>query len=129
MEHTNNLIINNINGFNDLVYMDDNNNVIETNTIIFKLCGKVINEPTRISIQIGKDMHIEDPYGQYMNHSCNPTCYIKDGAVYSLQNITKNTSLTFDYNENEDCMSTPFKCNCCQQIIAGKNKKIDVPII
>jgi hypothetical protein len=115
-----NLIVINTNDFNDLVY--DGEEEILKNNLIFTLEGQILNKPTRTSIQIDENgmKHINDEYGQYMNHSCDPTCYIKDESVYSSKNIKKGTSLTFNYNVSENVMSNSFNCNCCNKLISGK---------
>jgi hypothetical protein len=104
------------NGFKDLTYQGD---IIKKDNLIFKLKGLIKNTPTRTSIQIGKNIHIEDNIGAFMNHSCNPSCYIKDSSVYANKDIQNGESLTFDYNLNETSMSHPFICNCCGKLIKG----------
>jgi hypothetical protein len=105
--------------FNDLVYVGDK--IIMKDTLVLELNGLMKETPTKTSIQLDNNEHIEDKYGKYMNHSCNPTCYIKERNVYSLGKLTKGMSITFNYNGNENKLASPFNCVCCNRVIRGKN--------
>ena len=106
------------NHFNSLIY---NSKTISKNTIIYKLSGIILDKPTRTSIQITEQSHIEDNFGRYMNHSCNPNCKIEHGCIVSLCNIMKGNEITFDYTKNETHMASPFYCFCCNKLIKGKS--------
>lgn len=108
--------------FKDLIYLGDN--ITTLGNIIFELDGPILDKPTRTSIQIMKGQHIEDSYGQYMNHSCEPNCVIDGKKVINILPIKNGDSLRFNYNDNEDNMASPFECHCCQNRISGKNKNI-----
>ena len=51
---------------------------------IHKLQGTILQKPTRTSIEIGKDQHIEDDIGKYMNHSFSPNCKIENGEIITI---------------------------------------------
>jgi len=91
------------------------------NQVILKLSGKILDKPTRTSIEIGKDKHIEDELGQYMNHSFQPTCKIENDCVIALHDIEKGTELNFNYNENETNMACPFVDKTTDKIVSGIN--------
>jgi hypothetical protein len=92
------------------------------NTMLYSLMGgDPTKVPTRTSIQIAKDLHIEDEIGSCINHSCSPSCSIKDFFVVTLRDIEVGEEITFNYNENEDVVSSPFKCGCCGKMILGRN--------
>ena len=68
----------------------------------------------------------------YINHSCNPNCYVKiinnyERDVFTLRNIVKGEELTHDYTATSiDQFGNgfwKFKCNCkskdCRKIIHG----------
>jgi hypothetical protein len=38
--------------------------------VLFKMKGEISAQPTRTSVQIGEDKHIEDPIASHINHSC-----------------------------------------------------------
>jgi len=81
----------------------------------------VTEAPTRTSIQVGIQQHIEDEVGQYVNHNCIPSCEVTSQGIRALKDIKEGEEITFDYNSNEDVMANPFKCNCCGKMIKGKN--------
>lgn len=85
----------------------------DKNEIIFSLKGKIKNKPTRTSIKIGQNRHVEDLYGKYINHNCRPSVKIIDGNVVAIKNIKIFEEITFNYLENEDDLAAPFICECC----------------
>ncbi|RDI46029.1 SET domain-containing protein [Aquicella lusitana] len=95
---------------------------IKKGEILRELTGEMLDHPTRTSIQIGKNKHIEDEMGGLINHSCQPTARIdkKNHSLVSIRNIRKGEEITFDYNENEEAMASPFVCQCCGKYIMGK---------
>ena len=111
--------VSNENKFRDLIYTG--NQIIEEGELVYILLGPILDKPTRTSIQIGPDKHIEDDHGQYINHSCDPSVEIVGSKLIALTPINHGDSITFNYNRNEDFMANPFKCNCCQGLIRGKS--------
>ena len=91
------------------------------NKIIHKLSGNILSKPTRTSIEIEKNKHIEDDYGKYMNHSFIPNCKINNGNIVAIKKINKGDELTFNYNENETKMCCPFIDHNTKQKVNGKN--------
>ena len=83
--------------------------------------GEHIDHPTRTSIQVGPGVHIEDEIGSFINHSCSPTCVVEGPRVVALVDIEPGDEVTFNYTHNEDSMASPFVCECCQRLIAGKH--------
>ena len=75
---------------------------------IRKLEGPIVDQPTRTSIEIRKNVHVEDIFGIYMNHSFIPNCKIFNGEIVALKNIDDGDELTFNYNVSETKMSSPF---------------------
>lgn len=110
-------VVSDNNGFKNLIWVGDS---VDSNTVIYKLNGSISNKPTRTSIQIGLNEHIEDEWGQYINHSCDPTVKIVGNDLVLLKPLSNGDSITFDYNNSEDHMSDPFVCHCCGKLIAGK---------
>ncbi len=95
---------------------------IPENATLFIMQGKILNYPTRTSVQIDENRHIEDPIAGCMNHACKPNARVdrKNRAFISLRKIDKDEEITFDYRENEDALACPFVCSCCQKKITGK---------
>ena len=85
------------------------------------LSGQEYNKPSQTTIEIGLDRHIDDKiFGIYMNHSFQPSCKIMDGYIVAIIEIIPGTELTFNYNDNESCMSAPFIDTATQIIVSGK---------
>lgn len=108
-------------GFHDLIYTSDI--PLKKNRVLLQLRGRISKNPTRTSIQIGKNKHVEDELGKYINHNCNPSCTIQNNNVITLKTIKKGDSITFDYNSSEDVIFHPFFCNCCGKQIRGRINK------
>lgn len=89
---------------------------------LFEMSGNILDHPTRTSIEIGKNKHIEDDIGIHINHSCTPNAKVnrRKRTFVSLRAIEANEEITFDYNQNETCMAEPFVCKCCNKMIRGK---------
>lgn len=99
-------------GFRDLQYAGEED--IPADTVVYELTGPVSTQPTQTSIQIHDDgLHIQDRLGQFINHNCNPTMRIMGKKLISTCTIRTGDSITFDYNQSEDVMASPFFCNCC----------------
>lgn len=101
---------------------------VNKNTLLFKMHGEIIEQPTQTSVQIGKDMHIEDELAGLVNHACKPTARVdRDTQCFiSICDIEEGQEITFDYTQNEDCMASPFTCECCGKKIAGKKITEDI---
>tara|TARA_R110002012_G_scaffold224649_1_gene396613 strand:+ start:300 stop:656 length:357 start_codon:yes stop_codon:yes gene_type:complete len=86
--------------------------------------GESVKIPTRTSIEITKNLHIEDEIGSCINHSCDPSCLIKDFFVVTLKDIEAGEEITFNYNESENVVSSPFRCSCCGKMILGRQYEL-----
>lgn len=95
---------------------------VSNGEVILVIEGKETTSPTKYSIQINKNKHLDisthpdinnkNHYWVFLNHSCNPNTFIKDRKLIALKNINQNTELTYNYNTTEYEMSTPFLCRC-----------------
>jgi len=90
------------------------------NEKIHKLNGITYDKPSRTTIEIGKDVHMDDEYGIFMNHSFTPNCMIKDGYIVALCDINEDVELTFNYNSSETSMACPFVDNETKQQVYGQ---------
>ena len=79
--------------------------------IVFTLAGKIYDHPTRETIYIGDNKHIYDEFGIFMNHSFTPSTRIDGHNVVALRDIKGNDEITFNYNDSELKMATPFYVN------------------
>ena len=76
--------------------------------IVHTLSGAILYNPTKYSIHIGNNQHIEDIYGIYINHSFQPTVLISGKNVVAKYDINYGDEITFNYNESELSMASPF---------------------
>jgi SET domain len=98
---------------------------------LFDLQGRETEEPTRYSVQIGADLHLDTDdardeadlldryFWRYLDHSCEPSSVIRDRAVYALRDIAAGEGVTFDYNTTELDMAEPFQCYCGTSACVG----------
>lgn len=108
---------------------------IAAGTEIFLLVGRETRIATRYSVQVGPEMHLDsddlptdeervrDRYWMYLNHSCEPSAWIRGLALIALRDIAPGDGVTFDYNATEFSMAEPFECHCgtpsCVGQVAG----------
>lgn len=92
------------------------------NDVIMELEGTLVDQPTRYSIQLSENSHLEMPangdvvsyFWRFLNHSCKPnTCIdVNQRHVVALRDIAKDEEITFNYNSTEYEMAEPFICSC-----------------
>lgn len=93
----------------------------QSDDIIRVLTGIILDKPTRTSIQTATDIHVEDVYGQFMNHSFKPSTRIFNGCIVAITEIKPGDEITFNYNESESQMSCPFVDNATGIHVTGFN--------
>jgi hypothetical protein len=114
---------------------------IPKGTLVFRVEGKETQTPTRFSIQIGKDLHVDQGparnasdnvaryFWRYMNHDCDPSTSIRDRQCVALRDIAPGEAVTFDYNTTEYDMAEPFACRCgsanCAGVVRGARHLTD----
>jgi len=81
------------------------------NEIIFQLEGKELDKPSRESIHIGNNIHIHDEYGAFINHSFDPSVKIDGKNIIAIKEIKIGDEITFNYNDSEINMASPFMVN------------------
>jgi hypothetical protein len=98
---------------------------------LFRIEGELTSKPTRYSLQVGENLHIDMTSGQtaeeildryfwrFMNHSCEPNSLIRDREVIAKRNIQPWEAVTFDYNTTEWEMAEPFSCGCGSENCLG----------
>ena len=97
---------------------------ISAGTRLFRIEGEQTRHPTRYSVQIGENQHIDlngshSPeeildryYWRFMNHSCEPNTGICRQEVIASHDIEPWADVTFNYNTTENEMAEPFACHC-----------------
>jgi len=104
---------------------------IAAGTRILTLEGRVYARPTRHSVQVGPDLHIDAanrrngsdtlrryPY-RFMDHACDPTAIIRGRHVIARRDIAAGEAVTFNYNTTELELSEPFRCRCESAMCVG----------
>ena len=101
-------------------------------TVLFELEGRVVDRPTRYTVQIGVDQHVEAPEGaslldhldrfpwRFLDHSCAPNARIEGRRVIAVRAIEPGDAVTFDYCTTEFEMATPFDCACGAPACRGR---------
>ena len=91
---------------------------------LFTVDGTLTSTPNRYTVQIGHRTHVDVPaeygfeaildqfYWRFMNHSCDPTVFIRGRSVITLKPVTFGQDITFNYNTTEFDMAEPFACHC-----------------
>ena len=112
---------------------------IPKNNIVLYLKGNYFPKPSRTSIQVGKDKHIESYEGGFINHHCDSNAEIRIHEDFIGRNLSNRTQpslvalvvakkdilegeeITFDYETTETELAEPFKCDCHGNWIRGKH--------
>lgn len=93
---------------------------------LFSLTGSIWPHPTRHSIQVDTDTHLDAPahhdfrslldgyYWRFLNHSCNPTALVRGREVFAARPIKAWDEINFHYATTEYQMASPFACHCAQ---------------
>jgi SET domain-containing protein len=97
---------------------------IATGETVFSLCGRVHRRPSRYTLQVGGDVHI-NPAGRlwgFVNHSCDPNCHIDfvHWRIVAARPIAAGEELGFHYLTTEWDMASPFACRCGAAACLGR---------
>ena len=112
--------------------------IIRADSIVLYLKGNVSTHPTKYTIQLDNQRHLNLPANgktdddlnycwQYLNHSCEPNGYINTAefTLRALRDITPGKEITFNYLTTESELAVPFNCRCgspnCFGFIQGRN--------
>lgn len=98
---------------------------------VFVIEGHETSTPTRYSVQVGKDVHLDQDgvrdmnqvvrrfFWRYMDHDCDPTTLVRGRAVIARRDIEPGEGITFNYNTTEYDLAEPFRCRCESALCAG----------
>ena len=99
---------------------------------IVRLTGVLVTRPSRYSVQIAENQHIEPPSGaaleemigehtwRYMNHACEPNAAFRGRTLVALRPIAAGDEVRFHYAATEYEMAEPFACRCGARTCAGE---------
>lgn len=110
---------------------------ITQESVIFYLRGTVSTKPTRYTIQLKQNEHLNFPAvrktnddldycWQYLNHNCEPNGYMNTAELTfrALRDIEPGEEISFNYLTTESEMAVPFSCICgspnCFGLIKGR---------
>jgi hypothetical protein len=91
---------------------------------MFRIEGDLTPQPSRYSVQIGYQLHIDLNHGvpmeeildryfwRFMNHSCDPSTVVREREVFAAREIKPWEPVTFNYNTTEWALAEPFVCGC-----------------
>ena len=100
------------------------NRTVAEGELLFNIVGELSATPNRYTVQIDRDTHVDVPeeydieaildqfYWRFMNHSCDPTVFIRGRSVITLKPVIFGQDITFNYNTTEFDMAEPFTCRC-----------------
>ncbi|HEY9166574.1 MAG TPA: SET domain-containing methyltransferase [Candidatus Kryptonia bacterium] len=84
--------------------------------VLLTFDGPILDHPTRYSIQIDDDKHIEgtDDSNAYLNHSCNANTYVdwKKLCLLAKRSIKAGEEVTNNYLTTDYELTEPFTCTC-----------------
>ena len=100
--------------------------------IVLEINGTIQQHPTRYSIQISLNEHIEChevlsvdemrarfPW-RFLNHCCEPNAAIVGRTLVARRLIRAGEQVTFDYTTTEAAMAEPFRCGCGAERCLGE---------
>lgn len=105
---------------------------IEPGGLLFPVDGVITRHPSRYSIQLDEDLHIdlapdttldEQPVRypwRFLNHSCEPNAAFQGRTFVALRPIAVGEPVTYDYNTTELDMAVPFDCRCGRERCLGR---------
>ncbi|HEX8866924.1 MAG TPA: SET domain-containing protein-lysine N-methyltransferase [Lentzea sp.] len=100
------------------------NRPVAKGELLFTIEGELTTTPNRYTVQIDHGTHVDLPveygfeavldqfYWRFMNHSCDPTVFVRGRSVITLKPVTFGQDVTFNYNTTELDMAEPFTCRC-----------------
>jgi len=114
------------------------NQPIERDSVILHLRGTISARPSKYTIQLSSNQHLNLPairrpnHGvdycwQYLNHCCEPNGYMntEERTLRALRHIAPGEEISFNYLTTESEMAEPFNCHCgsdrCFGFIQGRN--------
>ena len=108
---------------------------VDAGAVILHIHGALQRHPTRYSIQLDADLHIEadaslpddemrerHPW-RFLNHCCDPNARVQGRTLVARRAIAHGEQITFDYTTTELDMAEPFQCLCgtsgCVGLVRG----------
>ena len=100
-------------------------NIVE-DEVLLTFDGPVLNHPTRFSIQLDDDKHIEgtSDSNAFLNHSCDANAYVdwKAPCLRAKKGIRKGEEIAYNYLTTDYELREPFTCKCGSPQCMGEIK-------
>ncbi len=105
---------------------------IAAGELLLQVDGVLTTVPTRYSVQIDCDRHIDVPPGiglrdqlaryrwSFLNHACEPNAYFRGRALVANRAIRTGEEISFHYATTEFDMAEPFRCRCGSPLCLGE---------
>lgn len=100
---------------------------IKKDETIFTICGGVTSSPSIYTVPIDYNLFIDThPPGKYLNHSCEPTCGIRNRTeVVAMRELNKDDEITIDYamivhDYDQKRLQQDIKCLCSTPNCRGR---------
>ena len=99
--------------------------------VLLVIEGERRERPSRHSIQVGWDVHIDAGIGDdletlldrspwhFLNHSCDSNIMVRGRELVAIRHIRAGVEVTFNYNTTEYDMACPFTCRCGSLFCTG----------
>lgn len=84
--------------------------------------GEPVAMPTRLSLQVGANLHIEpaaDCPLAFLNHACDPSAVFSGRVLVVRRALAAGAELTIDYTCHEPLLAFPFPCECGSPLCVG----------
>lgn len=84
-----------------------------------------LDRPSRYTVQVAEDAHVEVGLLTVLNHSCDPNVRLDTGRmeVVAARDIEPGDELAYFYPATEWDMAEPFECDCgaaeCLGVVRG----------
>ena len=99
---------------------------IAESSVLLTYDGPLLNHPTRLSIQIDNDKHIEgtDDSNAFLNHSCDANAYVdwKALCLCAKRRIARGEEITCNYFTTDYELHEAFRCTCDSPECKGEIK-------
>jgi len=91
---------------------------------VLQIDGVVVAVPSRFSVQVARDQHIELPPSvsleeamdrhpwRFLNHSCAPNVCLRGHTMVAIRDLHAWEEVSFDYHTTEAELASPFRCSC-----------------
>ncbi len=89
---------------------------VAENEVLLTYDGPIMDHPTRLSLQVDNDRHIEgtEHSNAFLNNSCNPSAYVdwNESCLRARRPILSGEEITCNYFTTDYELHEKFACKC-----------------